>query len=195
MRMASLPPSPSVKERKVSQSASCKIDNIIRQLFLPMLGMPTPDKTSFQSDDDTQVIRQVAEECPAALASEADFVEYMVVLYRKFQTHGDGRNYKVRFNAGGDSIDSIDSIDTDDSINKNTDNNIDSNINSETNSDSCQSTQQRSDAQLPLAGQAMVALQLPMQVFEDGADLPKALAHAVCAAPCVGELHHLGAGL
>jgi hypothetical protein len=193
--MASLPPSPSVKERKVSQSASCKIDNIIRQLFLPMLGMPTPDKTSFQSDDDTQVIRQVAEECPAALASEADFVEYMVVLYRKFQTHGDGRNYKVRFNAGGDSIDSIDSIDTDDSINKNTDNNIDSNINSETNSDSCQSTQQRSDALLPLAGQAMVALQLPMQVLEDGADLPKALAHAVCAAPCVGELHHLGAGL
>ena len=84
MRMASHPPSPSVKERKVSQSASCKIDCIVKQLFLPMLGMPTPDRTSFQPDDDTQVIRQVAEECPGALASEADFVEYMVVLYRKF---------------------------------------------------------------------------------------------------------------
>ena len=84
MRRASQPPSPCVKERKVSQSASCKIDCIIRQLFLPMLGMPTPDKTSFLAEEDT-LIRQVAEECPAALASEADFVEYMVVLYRKFQ--------------------------------------------------------------------------------------------------------------
>ena len=46
--------------------------------------MPTPEKTSFQPDDDT-LIRQVAEECPAALACETDFVDYMVVLYRKFQ--------------------------------------------------------------------------------------------------------------
>ena len=93
MRMASHPPSPSVKERKVSQSASCKIDSIIKQLFLPMLSMPTPEKTSFQPDDDT-LIRQVAEDCPSALASEADFVDYMVVLYRKFNSCGNNNHAK-----------------------------------------------------------------------------------------------------
>jgi len=83
MRMASQPVSPCVKERKVSQSASCKIDCIIRQLFVPMLRMSTPDRTSFLADEDA-VMRQLAEECPTALASEADFVEYMLVLYRRF---------------------------------------------------------------------------------------------------------------
>lgn len=76
----------SVKERKVSQSASCKIDSIIRQLFLPMLGMPTPERTSFLAEDaEDQLLRQVAQERPAALSTESDFVDYMVVLYRKFQ--------------------------------------------------------------------------------------------------------------
>ena len=158
MRMASHPPSPSVKERKVSQSASCKIDCIVKQLFLPMLGMPTPDRTSFQPDDDTQVIRQVAEDCPGALASEADFVEYMVVLYRKFQAQSEVFIHK----------------------------------------DSDKSDAKRVDPLLPLRGQAMLALQLPVQlpvqILEDGADLPKALTHAVGATACVGELHHLCAG-
>ena len=81
MRMASHP----AKERKVSPSASSKIDGIIKHLFLPMLSMPTPDRTCFQPDDD-DVLRQVAEECPAALESEAAFVEHMVALYRKFQS-------------------------------------------------------------------------------------------------------------
>ena len=85
MRMAT-PASPVVKERKISQSASSKIDSIIRQLFLPMLGMPTPERTSFLPEDaEDQILRQVAQERPAALSSEADFVDYMVVLYRKFQ--------------------------------------------------------------------------------------------------------------
>lgn len=85
MRM-STPSSPVVKERKVSQSASSKIDSIIRQLFLPMLGMPTPERTSFLPEDaEDQILRQVAQERPAALVSESDFVDYMVVLYRKFQ--------------------------------------------------------------------------------------------------------------
>ncbi len=85
MRMAT-PSSPVVKERKVSQSASSKIDSIIRQLFLPMLGMPTPERTSFLPEDaEDQILRQVAQERPAALLSESDFVDYMVVLYRKFQ--------------------------------------------------------------------------------------------------------------
>ncbi len=76
----------SVKERKVSQSASCKIDSIIRQLFLPMLGMPTPERTSFLAEDaEDQLLRQVAQERPAALSTESDFVDYMVLLYRKFQ--------------------------------------------------------------------------------------------------------------
>jgi hypothetical protein len=75
-----------VKERKVSQSASCKIDSIVRQLFLPMLGMPTPERTSFLAEDvEDQLLRQVAQEKPEVLATEVDFVDYMVVLYRKFQ--------------------------------------------------------------------------------------------------------------
>lgn len=78
--------SPAIKERKVSLSASCKIDNIIRQLFLPMLSMPTPERTSFLAEDaDDQLLRQVAHEKPGVLASEVAFVDYMVLLYRKFQ--------------------------------------------------------------------------------------------------------------
>ena len=77
---------PTAKERKVSQSASCKIDSIIRQLFLPMLGMPTPERTSFLAEDaEDQLLRQVAQERPCALATESDFVDYMVLLYKKFQ--------------------------------------------------------------------------------------------------------------
>jgi hypothetical protein len=75
-----------VKERKISQSASCKIDSIVRQLFLPMLGMPTPERTSFLPEDaEDQLMRQVAQERPGALSSESEFVDYMVLLYRKFQ--------------------------------------------------------------------------------------------------------------
>lgn len=75
-----------VKERKVSQSASCKIDSIVRQLFLPMLGMPTPERTSFLAEDmEDQLLRQVAQERPGVLATEVEFVDYMVLLYRKFQ--------------------------------------------------------------------------------------------------------------
>ena len=47
---------------------------------------------------------------------------------------------------------------------------------------------------LPVTCQAVVGLQLPVQILEDGADLPKALSHAVGATACVGELHHLCAG-
>ena len=79
-----------VKERKVSQSASCKIDSIVRQLFLPMLDMPTPDHTSFLPEDaEDQLLRQVAQQRPAALATELDFVNCMVLLYRKFQSGSD----------------------------------------------------------------------------------------------------------
>ena len=161
--MSSHPPSPSVKERKVSQSASCKIDSIIKQLFLPMLGMPTPEKTSFQPDDDT-LIRQVADECPAALASETDFVDYMVRLYRKFQ-----KDERVK--------------------------EVNDNKNNEFNNDNSKNLDvKRLHSLLPAAAQPVKALQLPVQILEDGADLPKALSHAVDAA-CVGELHHLCAGL
>ena len=74
------------KERKVSQSAPSKIDSVVRQLFLPMLTMPTPEYTSFQPDDNEQrVIRQVAQDSPEALGSEEAFVRHMVGLYRKFQ--------------------------------------------------------------------------------------------------------------
>ena len=160
--LSSHPPSPSVKERKVSQSASCKIDSIIKQLFLPMLGMPTPEKTSFQPDDDT-LIRQVAEECPAALATETDFVDYMVVLYRKFQK--DERSERLL----------------------------------ESDPDKCAAALdfagKRLHTLVPTAAQPVKALQLPVQILEDGADLPKALSHAVDASACVGELHHLCAGL
>jgi len=73
-----------VKERKVLQSASSKIDSIIHQLFIPMLSMPTPCYTSFVPESDTSFLRQVADEHPEALESEAEFVQYMVGLYRKF---------------------------------------------------------------------------------------------------------------
>ena len=86
MRMSTPHTVPPVKERKISQSASCKIDSIVRQLFLPMLGMPTPERTSFLPEDgEDQVMRQVAQERPDALSTESEFVAYMVLLYRKFQ--------------------------------------------------------------------------------------------------------------
>ena len=79
----------SVKERKVSQSASSKIDCIVRQLFLPMLTMATPAHTSFVPEDlDDALLRQVSESKPAALQSEEEFVQYMLSLYRKFQASG-----------------------------------------------------------------------------------------------------------
>jgi hypothetical protein len=85
MRMSTPNLSPVVKERKVSQSASSKIDCIIKQLFLPMLTMPTPERTSFLPEDaEDQLLRQVAQEKPGALSTESDFVDYMVLLYRKF---------------------------------------------------------------------------------------------------------------
>lgn len=78
----------SVKERKVSQSASSKIDSVVRQLFLPMLGMRTPDFTSFSPEDaDDALLRQVAESRPEALRSEEEFLACMLGLYRKFQAH------------------------------------------------------------------------------------------------------------
>ena len=77
-----------VKERKVSQSAPSKIDSIVRQLFIPMLGMPTPPYTSFVPEDCEDVLlRQVAQDRPDSMVSEAAFIESMVQLYRKFQTH------------------------------------------------------------------------------------------------------------
>ena len=76
----------SVKERKLSQSASSKIDSIIKQLFLPMLTMTTPEFTSFVPEDlDDALLRQVAESQPGAMRSEEEFVQYMLSLYRKFQ--------------------------------------------------------------------------------------------------------------
>lgn len=77
------------KERKVSPSASCKIDAIVKQLFVPMLGMPTPTYTSFQPEDTEDVlVRHVAQEHPNAMSSETSFVDYMVQLYRKFHAQG-----------------------------------------------------------------------------------------------------------
>lgn len=85
MRMSAVP-----KERKVSQSASCKIDNIVKQLFLPMLTMPTPDHTSFQPEDAEEgLMRLVAQDRPAVMGNESTFVDYMVQLYRKFHTQGE----------------------------------------------------------------------------------------------------------
>ena len=76
----------SVKERKVSQSASSKIDSIIRQLFLPMISMPTPERTSFLPEEaEDSILHRVTRENPSAMASETSFVDYMVLLYRKFQ--------------------------------------------------------------------------------------------------------------
>ena len=92
--------SPAVKERKVSLSASCKVDNIIRQLFMPMLSMPTPERTSFLAEDaEDQLLRQVAQERPSVLASEVAFVDYMVLLYRKFQRESCGALDSARFGA------------------------------------------------------------------------------------------------
>lgn len=76
-----------VKERKISQSAPSKIDSIVRQLFVPMLGMPTPAFTSFAPEDfEDGLMRQVAQDKPGAMGSEAAFIECMVKLYRKFQS-------------------------------------------------------------------------------------------------------------
>jgi hypothetical protein len=165
--MATQPPpsSPSVKERKVSQSASCKIDCIINQLFLPMLGMSTPDHTSFQPEDDTVIIRQVAEECPAALQSEVEFVQYMVVLYRRFQAqNGDDCMVKNHHNNNhGDA--------------KNT-----TSITTSITTIITPSANNKKKAGRSKAGK------LPVQVVQDESDLPKALAHAVDAAAFVGEL-------
>ena len=75
------------KERKVSQSASSKIDSIVRQLFLPMLTMPTPPHTSFLPEStDTLILKQVTDDSPGAVATESDFVLYMVDLYRRFSS-------------------------------------------------------------------------------------------------------------
>lgn len=83
--------STAAKERKVSQSAPSKIDSIVKQLFLPMLVMPTPSHTSFQAEDSEDVLlRQVAQDRPGALDSERAFVEYMVGLYRRFQAGKEG---------------------------------------------------------------------------------------------------------
>ena len=81
-------PASSLKERKVSQSASCKIDCIVRQLFLPMLSMPLPESTSFLEEEESVeslLMQQIAKENPSAVGSEKDFVEYMVQLYQRFQ--------------------------------------------------------------------------------------------------------------
>jgi hypothetical protein len=77
----------SVKERKISQSAPSKIDSIVRQLFVPMLGMSTPAYTSFMPEDcEETLLRQVSHEKPDSMGSEAAFIECMVQLYRKFQS-------------------------------------------------------------------------------------------------------------
>jgi hypothetical protein len=74
------------KERKISQSAPSKIDSIVRQLFVPMLGMPTPPHTSFVPEDcEEALLRQVAQDKPESMGSEDTFIECMVQLYRKFQ--------------------------------------------------------------------------------------------------------------
>ena len=79
-----------VKERKISQSAPSKIDSIVRQLFVPMLGMPTPAYTSFAPEDfEETLVRQVAQDKPVAMESEAAFIDCMVQLYRKFQSGQD----------------------------------------------------------------------------------------------------------
>lgn len=85
MRMSSLP-----RERKTSQSASSKIDNIIKQLFIPMLTMSVPQFTSFQPDElEVGLIHQVAQSKPSAMDTESSFVDYMVHLYKKFYCQED----------------------------------------------------------------------------------------------------------
>ena len=59
------------KERKISQSAPSKIDSIVRQLFVPMLSMPTPSHTSFLMEDcEEALLRQVAQDKPDSTGSE-----------------------------------------------------------------------------------------------------------------------------
>ena len=189
MRMATQPPpsSPSVKERKVSQSASCKIDCIIKQLFLPMLGMPTPDHTSFQPDNDTLVIRQVAEECPAALQSEVEFVQYMVVLYRRFQAQN-GETEENDCMANHHNNNHSDAKNTASITTTSITTSITTPPSKTANKKKAGRSKKVLNALLPLAGKAVPALQLPVQVVQDECDLPKALAHAVDASTFVGEL-------
>ena len=114
MRMSSPSLTPVIKERKTSQSASSKIDSIIKQLFLPMLSMPTPERTSFLPEDsEDHLLRQVAQEKPGALASETDFVDYMVLLYRKFQKDRvlGGSSNPVQLDSSPPDVQSLDSGD------------------------------------------------------------------------------------
>jgi hypothetical protein len=98
--------STAVKERKVSQSAPSKIDSIIKQLFLPMLVMPTPRHTSFQAEgSEDLLLRQVAQDRPGALESEQAFVDYMVVLYRRFQASKEDLAREMELDEAGPSRD------------------------------------------------------------------------------------------
>ena len=55
------------------------------KLKIPSMLLAEKLRTQFLPEDaDDAILRQVAQERPGALASEADFVEYMVGLYRKF---------------------------------------------------------------------------------------------------------------
>ena len=90
------------KERKISQSAPSKIDSIVRQLFIPMLSMPTPSHTSFLVEDcEEALLRQVAQDKPDSLGSEAAFIECMVQLYRKFQSGLDAGSARAKDVTGG----------------------------------------------------------------------------------------------
>ena len=74
-----------VKERKSSQSASSKIDNIIKQLFLPMLNMSPPSRTSFLPEDtEGRFMRHLGNEHPDIMEKESLFVDHMLTLYRKY---------------------------------------------------------------------------------------------------------------
>ena len=93
------------KERKISQSAPSKIDSIVRQLFVPMLSMPTPSHTSFLMEDcEEALLRQVAQDKPDSMGSEDAFIECMVQLYRKFQSGQDAAGARVS-DVTGDSAD------------------------------------------------------------------------------------------
>jgi hypothetical protein len=97
MRMSVVP-----KERKISQSAPSKIDSIVRQLFVPMLSMPTPSHTSFLMEDcEETLLRQVAQDKPDSMGSEAVFIECMVQLYRKFQSCQEAVSLPVKDVIGG----------------------------------------------------------------------------------------------
>ncbi len=53
-----------------------------------MLNMPTPERTSFLAEDsEDQLLHQVARDHPCVLATESEFVDYMVLLYKKFQVN------------------------------------------------------------------------------------------------------------